>query len=152
MRAGMRPRVPMVRWCPGLRRTGPSTDSPPLRPRLRTIRAARAIGLPRAPSDEDITPSDTYNDPPLNFQGPITRAHARQLNLEVSSFLSNSLYNFENRLLPNDYVLLRNHGEDKETHRGRLGGVEEQLGRPTTAGGPVQLESESASTSRTSEQ
>ena len=103
-------------------------------------------------SDEDITPSDTYNDPPLNFQGPITRARARQLNLEVSSFLSNSLYNFENRLLPNDYVLLRNHGEDKETHRGRLGGVEEQLGRPTTAGVPVQLESESASTSRTSEQ
>ena len=102
--------------------------------------------------DEDITPSDTYNDPPLNFQGPITRARARQLNLEVSSFLSNSLYNFENRLLPNDYVLFRNHGEDKETHRGRLGGVEEQLGRPTTAGGPVQLESESASTSRTSEQ
>jgi hypothetical protein len=63
------------------------------------------------PGDEDITPSHTHNDPLLDIQGPITRARACQLNLEVSSFLGNSLYNFENRLLPNDYIVLRNEGE-----------------------------------------
>jgi hypothetical protein len=41
-------------------------------------------------SDEDITPLDTNNNPSLNVQGPITRARARQLNLEVSSFLNSS--------------------------------------------------------------
>ena len=34
----------------------------------------------------------------------------RQLNLEVSSFLSDPFYTFENRLLPNDVILLRNIG------------------------------------------
>jgi hypothetical protein len=34
--------------------------------------------------DEDITHLETNNNPPLNIQGPITRARARQLNLEVS--------------------------------------------------------------------
>jgi hypothetical protein len=47
------------------------------------------------PIDEDITPSHTHNDPLLDIQGPITRARVRQLNLEVSSFLSNSLYDFK---------------------------------------------------------
>jgi hypothetical protein len=65
--------------------------------------------------DEDITPSHTHththNDLLLDIQGPITRARVRQLNLEVSSFLSNSLYDLENRLLPNDYIMLRNEGE-----------------------------------------
>jgi hypothetical protein len=77
-------------------------------------------------NDEDITPSHTYNDPLLDIQGPITRARAHQLNLEVSSFLSNSLYDFENKLLPNDYIVLRNEGEIQETHGGGLGGVEDQ--------------------------
>jgi len=39
-------------------------------------------------NDEDITPSYTHNDTPLYIQGPITKARARQLNLEVSSFLN----------------------------------------------------------------
>jgi hypothetical protein len=33
------------------------------------------------------------------------------LNLEVSSFLNSSSYDYENRLLPNDYIVIRNHGE-----------------------------------------
>jgi hypothetical protein len=61
--------------------------------------------------DEDITPSDAHNTP-LDIQGPITRARARLLNLQVSSFLSTSFYDLENRLLPNDYILIRNQGED----------------------------------------
>jgi hypothetical protein len=63
----------------------------------------------------DITPSDTHNNLPTVIQGPITRARPRQLNLGVSSFLCSSLYEFENRLLPNDYIMIRNNGGDKET-------------------------------------
>ena len=62
-------------------------------------------------NDEDITPSDVPTDPPTVMQGPITWARMRQLNLEVSSFLSDPFYTFENRLLPNDVILLRNIGE-----------------------------------------
>jgi hypothetical protein len=48
------------------------------------------------------------------MQGPMTRAQMRQLHLEVSSFLSDSFHTFENRLLPNDVILLRNNGEGHE--------------------------------------
>jgi len=63
-------------------------------------------------NDEDITPLDAQNDPTLDIQGPIIRACARQLNLQVSLFLSKSFYDFENILLPNNYIMLRNRGED----------------------------------------
>ena len=53
-----------------------------------------------------------------------------QLNLEVSSFLSDPFYTFENRLLPNDVILLRNIGEDHEKLGGRDGGKDDQQGRP----------------------
>jgi hypothetical protein len=53
----------------------------------------------RLAPDEDITPSNVHNTP-LDIQGPITRALARQLNLEVRLFLSTSFYDFKNRLLP----------------------------------------------------
>ena len=96
--------------------------------------------------DEDITPSDAHDDPTL------TRARARQLNLQVSSFLSKSLYDFENRLLPNDYIVLRNHGEDQGMHKGGLGGVEDQQGRRSQGGGPNQVDFEPVSESRTSEE
>ena len=71
---------------------------------------SRTTPIQEGEDDEDITPSDTHKTP-LDIQGPITRARARQLNLEVSSFLSTSLYVPENRLLPNDYIMIRNHGE-----------------------------------------
>ena len=56
--------------------------------------------------DEDITPSD----PPNNMQGPMTHARMCQLNLEVSSFLSDHFHTFKNRLLPNDVIFFRNIG------------------------------------------
>ena len=84
------------------------------------------------------------------MQGPMTRARKRQLNLEVSSFLSDTFHTFENRLLPNDVILLRNIGEGHEGLRGSGGGDDDQQGRTTQAGGPVQQEFESASASRTS--
>ena len=61
--------------------------------------------------DEDITPSDVPADPPTVMQGPMARIQMRQLNLEVSSFLSDPFHTFKNRLLPNDVILLRNIGE-----------------------------------------
>jgi len=101
-------------------------------------------------TDEDITPSDAPADPPNNMQGPMTRARMRQLNLEVSSFLSNHFHTFENRLLPNDVIFLRNIGESHEELGGRNGGKDDQQGRPTQAGGPVQHEFESGSAFRIS--
>ena len=65
------------------------------------------------------------------MQGPMTRARMRQLNLEVSSFLSDPFYTFENRLLPNDGILLRNFGEGHEGLRVCGGGEDDPQGRPT---------------------
>ena len=73
-----------------------------------------------------------------------------QLNLEVSSFLSDHFHTFENRLLPNDVILLSNIEEGHEGLRGRGGGIDDQQGRSTETGGPVQHDFESASASRTS--
>ena len=54
----------------------------------------------------------------------------RQLNLEVSSFLSDLFHTFENSLLPNDVILIRNIGECHEGLRGRGGGDDDQQGFP----------------------
>ena len=54
------------------------------------------------------------------------------------------------RLLSNDYVVLRNQGEDQETHRGGLGGVEDQQGRPSKDGDSNQVDFESILESRSS--
>ena len=96
-------------------------------------------------SDEDIAPSNTPADPLATMQGTMTRARMGQLNLEVSSSLSDHFHSFENRLLPNDVISLRSIGEGHEVHGERRGGGEDQQGRLRQAGGPVQLEFESAS-------
>ena len=75
---------------------------------------------------------------------------ARQLNLEVSSFLCSSLYEFENRLLPNDYIVIRNNGGDKETLGEGLRAMEDHRGRPSQGGGPNQVDVGCNSESRTS--
>jgi hypothetical protein len=68
--------------------------------------------LVEALCDEDITTMDTNNTPLVDVQGPITRAHARQLNLQVSSFLCTYSCTFENSVLPNELIVLRNEGKD----------------------------------------
>jgi hypothetical protein len=60
-------------------------------------------------SDEDITTSDT-TIPSIELQGPITRSWAQQLHCQVNSFLCSSANNLENRLLPNDLIVIRNQG------------------------------------------
>ena len=79
---------------------------------------------------------DTNNTPQIDVQGPITRARARLLNLQVSSFLSNYCCNFQNSLLSNDLIVLRKEGEDQQGCGEGLGGVEDQRGRPEQDGGP----------------
>jgi len=74
-------------------------------------------------TDEDITPTDTNNTSQDDIQGPITRARARQLNLQVSSFLSNVYCESENKLLSNDLIVLRNKVEDQQGRGEGLGGV-----------------------------
>ena len=93
---------------------------------------------------------DVPADPPTVMQGPMTRAQMCQLNLEVSSFLSDPFHTFENRLLPNDIILLRNIGEGHEEHGERYRGGDDQQGQPTQARGPVQLKLEPISGFRTS--
>ena len=88
--------------------------------------------------DEDITSLEAPIDPPTIMQGPMTRARMCQLNIEVSSFLSDHFHTFENRLLPNDVILLRNIGEGHEGLRGRGRGDDDQQGCPTETRGPVQ--------------
>jgi hypothetical protein len=85
----------------------------------------------------------------MDMQGPITRARARRLNQEVSSFLC-TFSNYENSMLSNDVIALRNKGEDQEVFGGRLGGGEDQTGHPSHAGDPQHPEFESASKSRSS--
>ena len=68
----------------------------------------------------------------------------RQLNLKVSSFLSDHFHTFENRLLPNDVILLRNIGEGHKGLRRCGGGDDDQ------EMGPIQHDFESVSASRTS--
>lgn len=57
---------------------------------------------------------DTHNTFQVTMQGPITKTHAQQLNLQVNLFLSTSLCDFENKQLTNNLVMIRNHGDDQE--------------------------------------
>jgi hypothetical protein len=82
---------------------------------------------PSKSCDEDITPMDTNNTPQADIQGPITRARARQLNLQVISFLRNYSCAFESSKIPNDLIILRNEGEDQQWHGER----------PWRGGGPA---------------
>src|SRR6185436_5586613 len=74
---------------------------------------SRTTPLQEGEDDEDITPMDnTNNTPQVDVQGPISRARARLLNVQERSFLSNYCCNFQNSLLSNHLIVLRNKGED----------------------------------------
>ena len=66
-------------------------------------------------SDEDINTSDTYptSSPAQPIAGPLTRARARQLNLQVSSVL-NSCQSYLDNGDTCTFVLLRNNGQDQQ--------------------------------------
>jgi hypothetical protein len=103
---------------------------------------SRMTPIQEGEDDEDITFSDTHNPPPLVIQGLITRARARQLNQQVSSFLSSSACTYENSTLPNeivDYIVFRNIGEDHEGLGNQQGQGGRLGGRPSQGGGPNHL-------------
>ena len=68
----------------------------------------------------------------------------------MSSFEINLSSRFENKLLPNDLIIVRNHGDDDEDVGEEFGGVVDQQGQPSRVGGPIQVEFKSASEFRSS--
>jgi hypothetical protein len=71
--------------------------------------------------DEDIP---THDDSPVAIQGPITRALARQLQYQVKSFLSSTPCQLQDRLLPNEILIIRNEGQAYEGLKNHLGGAQ----------------------------
>jgi hypothetical protein len=101
--------------------------------------------------DEDINTSATII-PLVEILGPITRSRAQQLNHQVNSFLCSSAYNIESRLLPNDFIILRNQGQDHGGQMEHQEGGGEPRRRVREGGEPIQFgitEFESNSESRT---
>ena len=74
------------------------------------------------------------------------------IDYKVSSFQINLSSGFENKLLPNDLIIVRNHGDDEEYVGEEFGCVVDQKGQPSGVGGPIQVEFESDSESRNSPQ
>jgi hypothetical protein len=68
----------------------------------------------------------------------------------VSLFLYPFIDDSENRLLPNNVMMIRNNGEDKEGLKERCGGAKEKQRRPSQVGVPIQVEPKSNSDSRNS--
>jgi hypothetical protein len=60
------------------------------------------------------------------------------------------IHDSKNRLLPNNVMMIRNYGEDKEGLKERHGGAKEQQRWPSQVGVPIQVELESNSDSRNS--
>ena len=83
-------------------------------------------------TDEDITPFDMTID------------------YKVSSFQMNLSCGFENKLISNDLIIVRNHGNDDEDIVEEFRGVVDHQGRPSRLGDPIQVELESASESKSS--
>jgi hypothetical protein len=69
----------------------------------------------------------------------------------VSLFLYPFIDDSENRLLPNNVMMIRNCGEDKEGLKERCGGAKEQQRRRSQVGVPIQVELESNSDSKNSQ-
>ena len=74
------------------------------------------------------------------------------IDYKVSSFQINLSSGFENKLLPNDLIIVRNHGDDEEDVGEEFRGVVDQQGQLIQVGGPIQVKPESASESKNSMQ
>jgi hypothetical protein len=82
------------------------------------------------------------------MNGPITRSHARQLNLQVRSTLVNCV--LELTLGVMDILMIRYLGEDQQGLGKGQGVEEEQQGRPQQEGDQLRVGYDSISGSRTS--
>jgi hypothetical protein len=65
---------------------------------------SRTTPIQEGEDDDDIP---THDDSPVAIQGPITRARARQLQYQVKSFLSSTPCQLQDRLLPNEILIVR---------------------------------------------
>jgi hypothetical protein len=86
-------------------------------------------------NNEDITTSDTTS-PSIEMQGPIMISRAQQLRRQVNSFLCSSTNDLENRWLPNDLIVIRNHGVNHGGHVGHQEGAEDPRKHAQQDGGP----------------
>jgi hypothetical protein len=101
--------------------------------------------------DEDIN-TLAIIIPSVEILGPLIQSRAQQLNHQVNSFLCSSAYNIEYRLLTNNLIILRNHGEDNGGQMEHQEGAGEPSRRAREGGEPIQfgiIEFESNSESRT---
>jgi hypothetical protein len=73
------------------------------------------------------------------LQGPITRSQAQQLCRQLNSFLCSSANNLENRLLPNDLIVIRNQGVDHREHAGHQEGAGDPRKHAQHGGSPSQF-------------
>jgi len=104
---------------------------------------SRTTPLQEGEDDEDISPMHVTDTPPMVMPGPLTRARTRQLNQQVSSFLSSNAYMCGDGILLNgtvDLIVLRNLGEEQEGLGNQQGRGEKQGRRPSQVGGPIRLE------------
>jgi hypothetical protein len=88
--------------------------------------------------DEDITTLDTTT-PSIELYGPITRSRAQRLNHQLNSFLCSFTNDLENRLLPNDLIVIRNQGVDHGGHVGHQEGAGESRKGAHQGGYPIQF-------------
>jgi hypothetical protein len=65
------------------------------------------------------------------------RSRAQRLNHQVNSFLCSSAKDLDNRLLPNNLIVIRNQGVDHGGHVGHQEGVEERK-HAQQGGDPIQ--------------
>jgi hypothetical protein len=99
---------------------------------------SRTTSMQEGEDDEDINTSATII-PSVDILGPITRSRAQQLNHQVNSFLRSSTYNIENRLLPNELIVLRNQGKDHGGQMEHQEGAGEPMRRAREGGEPIQF-------------
>jgi hypothetical protein len=76
---------------------------------------SRTISIQEGVDVKYITTSDT-TIPSIELRGPIMRPRAQQLRHRLNSFLFSSTDDLENRLLPNDLIVIRNQGVDHREH------------------------------------
>jgi hypothetical protein len=67
------------------------------------------------------------------------RSRAQQLHRHVNSFICSSANDLENRLLPNDLIVIRNQGLDHGGHVRHQEGVGEPRKHAQQGGGPIQF-------------
>jgi hypothetical protein len=80
--------------------------------------------------------SDTTT--PIEVQGPIIRSRAQQLRHQLNVFLCSFANDLENRLLPNDLIIIRNQGVDHGGNVGHQEGAGEPRKYAQQGGGPSQ--------------